>query len=133
MAFKHGKNTVVKVGADDLSEFTNSTAFNRSGDALDVTTYGKNSKVFIGGLKDCKITIEGNYDSGVGGPSAIIEPLLATETTFTFQPEGTGTGKPQKVVDVVVTAFNVSSPVADQIKWTCEMQGSDDVDDSAQV
>lgn len=133
MAFRHGKNTVVKLGADDLSAFTNSTAFNRSADAVDVTTYGKDSKVFIGGLKDCKVTIEGNYDDSVGGPADVIEPLLGTAVDFTFQPAGTGAGKAQKVVNVIVTAFNVSSPVADQVKWTCEMQGSDDVDDTPQT
>lgn len=133
MAFRHGKNTVVKVGANDLSAFTNSTAFNRSADAVDVTTYGKTSKVFIGGLKDCKITIEGTYDDGATGPSTVLEPLLGTEATFTFQPEGAGSGKAQKLVTVIVTAFNTSSAVADQIKWTCEMQGSNDVNDTDQV
>jgi len=131
--FVHGRHTVVKVGTDDLSEFANATTFNRSGDANENTTYGKNSKSYNGGLKDSKITLEGVYDDGVDGPGAILRPLLATSTTFTFQPEGTGTGKPQSVVDVVITAYNESSPVADNIKWTCEMQGSDDIADTAQV
>lgn len=135
MTFVHGKHTVVKLGVADLSVYTNTTTFNRSKDALETTTYGKDSKTYRGGLKDGKITIGGTYDDGASGPAAIIQPHLDDEapTTFTFQPDGAGTTKDQTVVDVVVTAFNVSSPVAEMVQWTCEMQASDDADDTPQT
>lgn len=133
MAFVHSKNTVVSLGGDDLSAFTNSTTYNRSADSHDVTTYGKNSKVYSGGLKDGTVTIGGFYDDGAAGPRETIGPLLGTVVEFIFKPEGTGTGKPQDAVDVLVTAYNESSPVADQIQWTAELQMSDDVATTTQA
>lgn len=127
MAFVHSKDTVITLDGEDLSAFTNSTTYNRSADSHDVTTYGKGSKVYSGGLKDGTATIGGTYDSSASGPRAVIAPLLGTTVPFVFKPEGTGTGKPQDTVDVVVTAYNESSPVADMVQWTAELQFSDDV------
>lgn len=133
MAFVHSKDTYVSLGGDDLSAFTNSTTYNRSADSHDVTTYGKNSKVYAGGLKDGTVTIGGTYDSSVTGPRAVVQPLLGTTVEFVFRPEGTGTDKPQDTVDVVVTAYNESSPVADMVQWTAELQMSDDVASTSQA
>lgn len=134
MAFVHGKDTVITLGGDDLSAYTNSTTHNRSADSHDVTTYGKDSHVFVGGLKNGTATIGGIYDNTAAtGPRAVIVPLLGTTTEFVFKPEGTGTGKPQDTVDVVVTAYNESSPVADMVQWTAELQFSDDVASTTQV
>lgn len=127
MTFIHGKNTYVSLNATDLSAYTKTTTYNRSADSHDVTTYGKSSKVYVGGLLDSTITLEGVYDNGVSGPRGIIRPLLGTVVTFVFRPEGTGSGKPQDTGSVVVTAYNESSPVDDVIQWTCELQGSDSI------
>jgi hypothetical protein len=133
MGFVHGKDTYVSLDGDDLSTFTNSTTHNRSADTHDVTTYGKGAHVFQGGLKNGTATIGGIYDNtAVTGPRAVIRPLLGTTVEFVFRPEGTGSGKPQDTVDVVVNAYNESSPVADMVQWTAELQFSDDVASVAQ-
>lgn len=133
MAQVHGKGTYVSLDGDDLSTFTNSTTYNRSADSHDTTTYGKNSKVYQGGLKDGTCTIAGIYESGATGPNAVINPILGTVVPFIYRPEGTGSGKPEHAVDVLVTAYNESAPVADMIQWTAELQLSDDVAITSQV
>lgn len=133
MAFVHGKDTYVSLGGDDISEFCNTSGPNRSADSHDVTTYGKNAHVFKGGLKNGTNTIGGFYDDSATGPKAVIEPLLGTVVELIYRPEGTGTGKPQDTVDVLVTAYNQSAPVADMIQWTAELQYSDDVVTTNQV
>lgn len=132
MAQQHGKDTVVTLDGDDLSAYANSVSYERSADSHDTTTYGKDSHVYTGGLKDGTCTIEGIYETGVSGPRAVIAPLLGTTVALVYKPEGTGSGKPQDTVDVVVTAYNESSPVADMIAWTCELQLSDDVATTSQ-
>ena len=134
MAFIHGKNTVVTVDGDDLSAFTNSTEFNDGKEAHDVTCYGASRKAHSAGLGDGKITIAGVYDDGAGGPRATLKPLMAAglPVTFLFKPEGTGAGKAQSSVSVLVTAFNESAPVADMIKWTCELQMTGALDETDQ-
>lgn len=133
MAFKHGKDTVVTLGGSDLSAFTNNTDFPRSADTHDVTTYGKESHVFAGGLKNGTVTIAGIYDDSATGPGDVVEPLLGTKVTFVFQPEGLGSGKPTRTVDVVVSSYQETAPVADMVTWTCEMQMSDDVVTTSQI
>lgn len=133
MAFTHGKGVFVSLNASDLSTFANNVQFPRSADTHDVTTYGKNAHVYRGGLDDGTATIQGIYDDGATGPQAIIEPLLGTNVTLIYRPEGTGAGKPQYSVDVVVGTYEETSPVADMITWQAECQLSDVVTVTTQV
>jgi hypothetical protein len=134
MSRQHGKDTVVKLNAVDISPYTNSTTFNRSADTHDTTTYGVDDKEFSPGLKSGTITLGGFYDTtAVSGPGASIEPLLATVTTFLYQVSGTGSGLPQKTCQVVVAAYNQSSPVADYVTWTAELTVTGAVDATPQA
>lgn len=134
MAFKHGKDTVVKLGSSDLSTYATQSDFNRTAGSHNVTTFGKDSMVYNGGLFDGTAMIAGVYDTtAVTGPRAVIEPLLGTNVTFVRQPEGTGTGLPQDSVTVLVTGYTETNPVADMITWQVDLQLSGDVDSTAQA
>lgn len=134
MAFKHGKDTVIKLNAVDLSAYVTTSELTRTGDSHDVTTYGKANHVYIGGLKDGKASMAGIYDStAVSGPRAAIMGLIGTNVTLIRQPEGTGTGKPQDSVNVLVTSYVETNPVADMVTWSCEMQLSDAITTTAQA
>lgn len=133
MAFVHGKNTVVTLNAVDLSAYTDASELTRSADIHDVTTYGKNSHVKVGGLLDGKGSLSGTYDSAVGGPRATIEPLIGTNVTLIRKPEGTGTGKPQDSVSVVVGEYTETNPVADMVKWSVSLELSDEVTTTTQA
>lgn len=135
MTFIHGKGTGVSIDGDSLAGYGTSVAFNRSADSHDVTTFGKNSHVYQSGLKDGTGTVTGIYDNTANtGPSAIFRPLLGgAAVTFVYQPEGTGSGKPEAEVDVIVTAFEETSPVADMVTWSATLQFSDDIDDTPQT
>lgn len=134
MAFVHGKGTVVTIDGDDLSVYSNTVTFTRTADTHDVTTFGKNSKVYAPGLKDSTGTIEGFYDNtALTGPGAVLRPLVgAAAVTLVYRPEGTGSSKPEAEVDVLVTSYEESPAVNDMITFTVELQGSDDIDDTAQ-
>lgn len=128
MAFVHGKSTFVSLDGDDLSAFCDNVAFNRSADSHDVTTFGKNSHVYFGGLKDGTATITGKYDNtALTGPRAIVQPLLGTVVEMVYKPEGAGSGKPIETVDVLVTAYEQTNPVADMVTFSISLQMSDDV------
>lgn len=122
MAFIHGKSAYFKVGSTDLSTFCDSVEFKRSADAHEVTAFGATGKAYAAGLTDGKVTAKGTYDDGAAGPKAILEPLLATTSSVTYRPEGTGSGKPNSACAVVVTSYDESTPVGDMIKWTAEFQ-----------
>lgn len=128
MAFINGRNAVVVVASADMSAYTTKVDFKQKADVNDVTTFGKSSKVYLGGLKDGTCTLSGVYDNtAVSGPAAKLRPLLGTAVTLVWEPEGITTGKPVHTVGAVLAAYDESAPVADTISWTCELQLSDDI------
>lgn len=134
MAFIHGKNTVVKVGASDLSAWTDSSELNRTADSHDTTTYGNDSHRKSGGLLDGKFTMSGTYDNTeLTGPSAVLKPLLGTTPAVVRQTEGTGSGKPQDSFNALMTSYVETNPTADMVKWSAEFEIDGDVDTAAQV
>lgn len=135
MAFVHGKGTVVKLDAVDLSQYVKTSEFTRENDEHDVTTYGRNSHRVRSGLKGGKFTMSGIYDNTlVSGPRAKIGALIAADVNVTLvrQPEGTGSGKPQDSVEVMVKNYVETSPVDDMVAWSCECTLSGDVDSTPQ-
>lgn len=133
MTFIHAKNTYISVDASDISAFVDASELDRSADIHDVTTYGKNAHVKVGGLLDGKGSMSGTYDSGATGPKAVLEPLLGTVVPIVRRPEGTGMGKPETTVDAVIGRYVETAPVADMIKWSCELELSDDAVQAAQA
>lgn len=136
MSKVHGKVTAVSLDGVDISQYCNNVEFGRTVDTHDTTTFGKNAKVYNPGLPDGTITIGGFYETiaVTGGPVAIIKPLTYTPEVVEFihRPEGVGAGKPQDKVDVIVSSYTESSPVADMVTWEAELQASDEVDDTPQ-
>jgi hypothetical protein len=130
----HGKRTVVSIDGEDLTAYSDNSQLEFNSDSHDVTVYGKNSHVFNGGLLNGTATVSGFYDStAVTGPRAVLLPLRGTVVEFIHQPEGAGSGKPQDKVDVLVGKYTQTHPVADMVKWTVELQFSDDVDSAPQA
>ncbi|WP_433117099.1 hypothetical protein [Micromonospora sp. CA-246542] len=134
MTTVHGRKTVVKLAAIDLTQYSNNSQLEITSDTHDVTVYGKDAHLFVGGLLNGTATISGFYDStAVNGPRAAIKPMVGTVVKLTHQPEGTGSGKPQDMVDVVVTKYTQTHPVADMITWSVDLQFSDVVNSAPQA
>lgn len=133
MSFVHGKNTVIDVDSNDISAFVNSSEWNRVADDHDTTGYGADSHAYEGGLLNATLTMSGTYESGVTGPKAVIEPLLATKVPFIRQPEGAGSGLPQETGTALVKSYVETNPVAGMITWSAELKVSGDVDTTPQV
>lgn len=136
MSFVHGRKTKIMVNAVDLSIYTKTTSFEDSVTTHDITTYGptRERKSYSAGLGDGKITISGTHNNAAAGPRATLKPLMVAkaEVPFVFMPEGTGTGKQQSLVSVIVMSYNESSPVDDMIQWTAELQMSGDLTEANQ-
>lgn len=130
----HGRHVYVSLDASDISAHTNSVDFGREADSHDTTCFGQDSKSYSGGLLDGTVKLKGIYDSdATTGPSAVIEPLIGTVVPLVYRPEGTGTGKPEKDVNVLVTGYTETAPVADMITWQADCQMSGDITTSSQV
>lgn len=133
MANVHGKNTFVSLDGDDLSPYGTSVEWAEPVDEHDVTTFGQDAHILEGGLEGGSATLAGIYDNTAAvGPAAVIRPLKGTVVELIHRPEGTGAGRPQRTVDVLVRGYTESSPVADMVTWTADLGFSGQVADSTQ-
>lgn len=125
MAEVHSKKTYVSLNGKDLSQWLNDSDWTRSSDSHDLTCYGADDHVFGGGLGNGSTDLSGKYDdTAVNGPAAVLEPLEGQVVTLVYRPEGTGAGKPQRSVDVLVGEYKETHPVANYVMWTCKLQHS---------
>lgn len=133
MTRQHGKDTVYLLDSKDLSQYSDNSGVTLGAMIHDMTTYGHDSQVNAGGLLTSAFTLSGKYDTQAStGPRAVIVPLIGQTVNFKHRPEGTGTGKPQDSVSVVVGNYVQTHPVGDYVTWTCDLTGSDDVDSTPQ-
>lgn len=134
MAFVHGKNTFVSLDGEDLSQYANNSNMKTESDEHDTTTYGKTAHTYVGGLLKGSAGISGIYDNtAVTGPAAVLKPLVGQVVEMIRRPEGTGTGKPQEAVDVLVKDYDETSPVADMVTWAVTLTLSDTVTRTTQA
>lgn len=128
MARSHSKDTYVSLDGNDLSTFLNDSDWTRSPESHKLTTYGQNNNVYAGGLGDGSSDLAGFYDtSTTSGPRAILEPLVGSNVTLIYRPEGTGTGLPERSVDVLVGEYKETHPVADYVGFSQKLTHSGDV------
>lgn len=130
MAFVHGKSTVIKIDNSagtpvDLSQYVSKTTFGREVDTAEVTTFGKNSKAFIAGLKDGSPSLEGPWDAAV---ESHMQAILGFETvTLDYQPEGGTTGKRRILAEAILTSYEVDSDIGEANTWSADFQVTGDV------
>ncbi len=133
--FVHGKDTVVTLNGTDFSEYANSTTFNDEDDTQETTTYGRDRKTYQYGLGDGTAEVSGFHNNtGSNNPRDLFKGLKRNKTIaeFVFQLEGTGTGKPQSVVDVLVKSYQETAPVAGMVQWQATLQMTGDLDETDQ-
>lgn len=134
--FVHGKNTFWSVNGNNLSGHGDSTDITDGVAIHKTTTYGptRTRESKAAGLGDGKITVKGTYDDGQTSPRKVLKPLMdaGTSVPYLFRHKGTGSGLPQLSVNVIVAAYNESSPANDMIKWTAELEMDGDRSDADQ-
>lgn len=137
MTPSHGKLTVILIntsgpqvtGATDISEFCNTSELPETGDTEELTTYGKNKKVYGGSLQDATFSVGGVYGVGsTGTPRTLLQGKTSQKMWIWRRLEGTGSGKPQEFMEAILTSFNPTAPVGGHVMWSAEFQTSDDID-----
>lgn len=125
MSFVHGKSTKITIAAKDISPFTKTSSFEKTGDFHDVTGYSPpgDAKTKAGGLNDGKFTCAGTYDNTAGvGPRNALLALVGTSVACVRNPEGVGTGKPNDAFSGVLTKYVETNPVDDMVTWSAEVE-----------
>lgn len=132
MAFIHGKNTVVLFKDTNLSAYFNDSSASRSIETAETTTYGVagGSKTYITGLNDGTISLSGLFDGAVGAVDSTLTATIGTDGSHPVlvASEGIAIGKRAMIADIEQTSYEVSSPVADVVSVSAELQATGGID-----
>jgi len=122
--FFHGKSTNFSLDdtggtSRDLSNVLVSVDFPEIVETAETTAFGATSKSYIVGLRDATISISGLWDATVDGYIIGTEPATRT---FIFGPAGSTSGYVKYTGECILTNYSVSSPVADVVTFSLDLQ-----------
>lgn len=131
MSFSHGSKAVFKIddaagSLTDITAYVTSVSVPWSADTAEVTTLGKTSKIYLAGLKDATISIDGYFDPTVN--TLLTGILGAVENkSFEFGPQGETGGLPKFTGECICTGYDVGTGVDGAATFSAEFQCTDDI------
>lgn len=131
MAFIHGKGAYFALdnsggSLTNISTYLDDIGFPQSVETAETTTFGKNSKTYIVGLKDSTISLSGKWDSTLDAHIAAVVGQAAS-LTFNYAPQGNSGGNVLYSGECFVTSYDVSAPIGDVVTVSIELQVTDTV------
>lgn len=129
MAAGHGKAAKIYAGGTDLSTYMTTVSHAMTADTAEVSTLGNTAKVYVPGLKDGTIPMEGFWDGSAAAIDAILSASLAgTGTILTHWPAGDAFGARGRAGQALHTSYEVTTPVDDAGGISAEFQASGGLD-----
>lgn len=134
MAFIHSKTTVVIFNGTDISAYTDSDEMTDDMSTHDITCFGAVRKAYGSGLGDGQFVIGGTHDDGPSSPRVVIRAAQAAglAVPYIHRPAGTGSGKAQTSVNVLVAQYVETNAVAEYVKWKATLQMTGALSDANQ-
>lgn len=132
MAFSHGKGASFSLDnaagtLTDISTFLDEVSFPSSIETGETTTFQSpgSAKTYVPGLRDATFSLSGKFDPTV---DTLFEALIAAQATggasasFEYGPTGDAQGAVQYSGEVWVTGYDISTPVADVVTFSVDLQ-----------
>jgi predicted secreted protein len=125
--FYHGKSAAVYIDDSsdterDFTSYVTSVGIPAEVETAEVSTLGDDDKVYVTGLRDRTISIEGKWDATVDG---YLSGLLGgTPRAWRVFPAGSAAGLPYVEGSAILTSYEVSADVGDAISFSAEFQNS---------
>lgn len=124
--FVHGKNAQFELEGTNLSDTLNEITLPREIETAETTAFGTQDKTYITGLSDATVSLSGMFDATVDSAiSTVIANLKSgsiASASFTYGPSGSASTKPKFTGEALVTSYEISSPVADVVTYSLELQ-----------
>lgn len=123
MAFAHGKESWLVIDGTDVSPYTDQTSLNKVKDLFETTTFGKDDKTYIDGLREHGLSIGGKWDPTLDAAMAACDD--GSGVAFKFAPAGSATIGYDGTA--LIENFNIDSPVGGGVTWTATFKPSGSV------
>lgn len=127
MANVHSKATEVFVNGYPLTLFLNKVAFPGEVDTAETSTFGRNSKTRVAGLKDVKATAEGLFSAIKVAPQNEVDDVFSAAlgvelTKWLYCPEGDAYGKRCTMMQGIASSYEVASDIGDAVSVKAEAE-----------
>lgn len=131
MAQEHGKNSHFSVEDSagttlrTLTTYVTDVESNWDQEVADTTCKGQTARTFVQGHTAMKLKISGHWDNtATTGPDVVLAGLVGDTGTCTFEwgPEGNTAADIKYTGECVILSYNISSPLADVVKFDAEFQ-----------
>ena len=125
----HGKNTHVEIDnaagtLTDLTAYIDNEDLSRQAETAETTTFEKDSKTYIPGLKDGTFSLSGPWDAIL---DAHMDGILGAAGSFEISPAGDASGAVKYSGEAICTEYSGSNPVGDKATWSASFQITGDV------
>lgn len=117
MAFSHGKNALLyfritgdnshAVPARNLSSYLTKTGMARKADVAEASVLGTNDKVYMNGMRDATMSLDGFFDPIVDG--WLNGEVGGTAQAFRYFPQGSATGRIAYSGSAILTDYAVDT------------------------
>lgn len=123
----HGKAAEIWVSdsgdtSRNLTSYMNKTTLPRSVDTAEASTFGDDDKVYVAGLRDATLSMEGIHDITVDG--YLTGLLGGTPRQWKFFPEGSATGNVYFIGSAILTSYEPNADLGDVVGISAEFQVS---------
>lgn len=123
MAFAHGKGAGVFVADFDLSGDLTQYNWSKSRQLVDVTTFGNDNRVFLAGIGEGRISVQGVWNPSVSDIELIA--IDGVETVITASPTAaTAIGDRAHMVNGLLENFQPRAPVNDAVRFSSGVTAS---------
>jgi hypothetical protein len=124
VAFRHGSNADLYIGANSIKAFSDSLEFSVDADTAETSTFGNSWKTFLAGMLGGSLSVSGSYDPTTGtGPAAILWACIwgGTPWAMVHFPGGSVAGQRKNAFDGLVANYTESSTTSDRVTFSAEI------------
>lgn len=123
--FFHGKDAQIFINDSsnterELTSYGVSASLSREVDTAEASTFADDDKVYVVGLRDATLSLEGRLDATVDGYLAGL--LGGTPRGWKIFPAGSATGRPYYSGSAILTSYEPSSELGDVVGFSAEFQ-----------
>lgn len=125
--FTHGKGAefyLTDSGGTErnLTTYLNTATMPRSVDTAEASTFGDDDKVYVAGLRDATISLEGQIDATVDG--YLTGLLGGTPRAWAYFPQGSASTYVKFSGSAIVTSYEPNADLGDVVGFSAELQVS---------
>lgn len=125
MSFAHGKGAGVLVAQFDLTSDLTAYSFSKARQLPNVTTFGNDDAVFLAGLGEGSIALQGVWNPAADRSDEEINGIDGTESVITASPQGlSAIGQRAHMVNGFVENYQPRSPANDAVRFSSGLKGS---------